>query len=268
MNNPNMVADTSLVFYLNSKDVRSFQSGTSGWVDLRIKNRYTGQLNNMSLITSGGYLFFNGLTITGTGSGAASSGSGSFSFIVDNSGNFLINNSGDFIVSGSGSGGGGGGGGAVSSGAASYVDVSSVSVGPNCSLMFWTSSSNYRNVSGASPISWGSNQSNYSLLFTTGIYLTGNQIIDFYTAPPNDTGWHNFIITFNSQQNSSKLYIDGILAGGSSMIDTTITNGTIRIGEKLDPAFPFSGYINGVAIYRKTLTSGEVRRNFRATRQT
>lgn len=264
MNNPCMVADTSLMFYLNSKDFRSYQSGATGWVDLRLRNRITGQLNNMSLVPSGGYLFFNGLTITGSGS-SGSSGSGSFSFVVDNSGNFLINNSGDFIVSGSGSGGSSGGG-VSSSGSASYVDISPISVNPNCSIMFWASSSNYKNVSGGAPLSWGSAQSSYSLLFTSGIALTGAQTVDFFTAPPSDTGWHNFILTFNSSQNSVKFYVDGLLAAGSPMVDVRMTSGTVRIGETVDGLFPFSGYLNGIAIYRRALGSGEVRRNFRATK--
>lgn len=123
-----------------------------------------------------------------------------------------------------------------------------------------------RNVTGVyhNIFSAGSSAAPYELLHF-GFRSDNTFMCDFYTNGTNtvetymDKNWHHYICTYDSVTRKRSIYVDGVLkasnTAGTHFLGTNITG----VGRVNNNTFYFNGLIDDVRIYKRALTSRDVR---------
>jgi len=110
-------------------------------------------------------------------------------------------------------------------------------------------------------ISAGSSSSNrfYIQLTSSTNIRYGNDSVfdDISISTVSDTTWHHLVVVHNGT--SAEVYLDGNSQGTATVVSPNSGWGTsFRIGQYFGSGFPWSGYLDEVAIFDSALTSNDV----------
>lgn len=139
------------------------------------------------------------------------------------------------------------------------------SLGEDCTIELWISSSNYASKI---PISIDSNNygSGPNLYFECGYinWNTGDSCDNaFSNSYYPDSNWHHIVVT-NDYNVNAKLFIDGVNIGTANSKDSTTTFGSNKfwVGRFHGGSYNINGNIKSATIYNRALTSTEVIQNY------
>jgi hypothetical protein len=110
---------------------------------------------------------------------------------------------------------------------------------------------------------------------TYSIVVRGNNIYaSFYGTPTyTDIGggtittgsWYHFVNTFNYTNQTSSVYVNGVLMGAGSMaLSPLVTSASLNMGRSNFGSGWFSGSMASAKVYNKTLSATEVQQNYNA----
>ena len=146
-----------------------------------------------------------------------------------------------------------------------YVNVESINPTDEITVAAWVRSDrNYykglwQMVSKYSAYILGTGTANSNT--TCFIVNTGSWVYNACYTVPDPMNWHYFVGTYNSSSGVVRLYVDGVLRGTSSTTPgskITADTGPLHIGHRECCTEYFSGYIDEVTIWNRSLTDEEI----------
>ena len=144
--------------------------------------------------------------------------------------------------------------------------VGSGSLGQNCTVELWISSSNYASKI---PISIDSDGygSGPNLYFECGYinWNTGDSCDNaFSNSYYPDSNWHHIVVVNNRTESIAELFIDGVSIGtaGAKTSTTTLGANKFWVGRFHGGGYNINANIKSAAIYNRVLTTSEVIQNY------
>ena len=142
-----------------------------------------------------------------------------------------------------------------------YVNLTNISIVNNVSINYWV----YANASGPNMVAIDKIKTAAITPYRSGLsggkaYFSSGNDTDIYTATATanlSVGWHMITGIYNGSRTA--LYIDGVANATVSMLGTLYQSPEkVMIGKTTNNAFGFSGKIDEMGIWNRTLSASEI----------